>query len=61
MVLISMSLIYKEEDNKKYVKLDDLWRATDGFYTKSEVEDVIADFQSCGIWMRNNDEIIIFD
>lgn len=59
--LIIMSLIYKEEDNKKYVKLDDLWRATDGFYTKSEVEDVIADFQSCGIWMRNNDEIIIFD
>ncbi|KAK6090796.1 hypothetical protein P3W45_000041 [Vairimorpha bombi] len=56
-----LSLIYKEEDSKKYVKLEDLWRATEGIYNKNEVEDVISDFGSAGIWMRNNDEIIIFN
>ncbi|WUR02403.1 DNA replication licensing factor MCM7 (MCM7) [Vairimorpha necatrix] len=59
--LLILSLVYKEEENKKFVKLEDLWRATEGIYSKNEIEDVIADFGSCGIWMRNNDEIIIFN
>lgn len=58
---IILSLIFKEEDNKRYVKLEDLWRATEGLYGKNEVEDVISDFGSAGIWIRNNEEIIIFN
>lgn len=30
-------------------------------YPRSVVEDVISDFESSGIWMRNNEELVIFN
>ncbi|AFM99026.1 minichromosome maintenance protein [Encephalitozoon hellem ATCC 50504] len=50
-----------EEGNRKYVKLERLWEATKDKYSTSEVEDVISDFASCGIWIRNNEELVIFN
>lgn len=50
-----------EEGNRKYVRLVHLWEATKGKYSSSEVEDVISDFASCGIWIRNNEELVIFN
>ncbi|ADM12263.1 DNA replication licensing factor Mcm7 [Encephalitozoon intestinalis ATCC 50506] len=50
-----------EEGNKRYVKLARLWEATKNKYSTSEVEDVISDFASCGIWIRNNEELVIFN
>lgn len=50
-----------EEGSKRCVKLAHLWDATKGKYSGSEVEDVISDFASCGIWIRNNEELVIFN
>ncbi|AFN83691.1 DNA replication licensing factor Mcm7 [Encephalitozoon romaleae SJ-2008] len=50
-----------EEGNRKYVRLTHLWEATKSKYSSSEVEDVISDFASCGIWIRNNEELVIFN
>ncbi|KMV65404.1 minichromosome maintenance protein [Encephalitozoon cuniculi EcunIII-L] len=50
-----------EEGGRRCVKLAHLWEATKDKYSVSEVEDVISDFASCGIWIRNNEELVIFN
>jgi DNA replication licensing factor MCM7 len=57
-----MSLVNKKENNESFVKLEDIWRETQGLYTRHEVEDVISSFCSTGTWVRTeNDEIKIFE
>jgi DNA replication licensing factor MCM7 len=56
-----LSLASGSEESRKRVRLSALWDAVQGQYSIEEVEDVISDFAACGIWMRNNEEIIIFN
>ena len=55
-----LTLIYKEDENKKFIKLSDVWRCTENKYLKNEVEDAISSFESIGAWIRTNDEMIVF-
>lgn len=43
----------------KAVRLEELWEKSP--FDRERVEDVISDFASSGIWMRNNEELIIFN
>lgn len=56
---IILGCIYKKEKVQSFVKLEDVWAATEGIYPRNEVEDVVSAFCSTGIWIRNNEEIII--
>ncbi|KAF9764206.1 DNA replication licensing factor MCM7 [Nosema granulosis] len=56
---VILSLVYRQDGHHSYVKIEDIWSATDGLYTRNEVEDVISAFSSTGIFVRNNEEIII--
>lgn len=49
----------KEVNGQSVVNLNELWELCT--FDRSKVEDVISDFSSSGIWMRNNEEIIIFN
>ncbi|KAM0671379.1 minichromosome maintenance protein [Ordospora colligata] len=46
---------------KRYVKLGNLWDAARGKYNADEIQNVISEFASCGIWIKNNDELTIFN
>lgn len=55
-----LSLAVQSEE-RRYVNLNQLWSSVQGRYTVEEVEDVISDFAASGIWIRNNEELVIFN
>lgn len=56
-----LSLATQDSENRRRVRLSLLWDTIQGRYSVDEVEDVISDFAACGIWIRNNEELVIFN
>jgi len=49
----------KESEGSRVVNLNELFAASS--FDPNKVEDVISEFEASGIWLRNNEEIVIFN
>ncbi|KAI5149888.1 DNA replication licensing factor MCM7 [Enteropsectra breve] len=49
----------EESNGNRVVKMERIWESCP--YERSAVEDVIFEFGASGVWLRNNEELMLFD